>query len=214
MKLKVRPIPKYTIWVDQDSTIYEMAPLWFQMHNEDHPEHIIKEEHVHDFDVSGLCSAAGCTGNLYDYFEKPKLWNGGSIIQNSDVITAKWVKDLPVKLGVLTTLASGLSAKPKMDWLEKNFPHIPDLVMVNGRLKHLLRGDILIDDGAHNLIDWQGIGILYNASWNKNVNMLRAGNWDEVDYLVRRSIKLLEQGYSHKQAEDWLRNQQQMEKNK
>jgi hypothetical protein len=71
-----------------------------------------------------------------------------------------------------------------------------------------MRGDILIDDSPLNLTDWPGIAIMYSQPTNYQVNRLRANNWNEVDYLVRRSIAMLEKGYGHKEIEALLFNEQ------
>ena len=62
--------------------------------------------------------------------------------------------------------------------------------------KGMLRGDILIDDGEHNIKDWTEEGpvngaILFDAPWNRDVPSVvnrkyvrRAHGWDEIPKIV------------------------------
>jgi 5'(3')-deoxyribonucleotidase len=198
----------YRIIIDQDSVLYDLSTPWYAQHNRDFPEHNLKVEDVYCWDTQQICNDNGCSANIYSYFDNPETWTDGSIIENSREITENWQKDLDVELGVMTTAANALSMPLKVQWLKANVPHIKNLCIVNGHIKHWIQGDILIDDYHKNLTEWQGIGILFSQEWNKDVDRLRANNWTHVDYLVRRSIQLLDEGLSHKAVELYLRSEQ------
>ena len=105
----MKPQPKYRIWVDQDGVLYDMFTPWLQMHNDEHPEHQIKEEDITQFDVSNFCKDRGCNGNLYKYFEKKAVWEVGGVVGNSQEIIKGWIDDNIAKIGVLTSTVNALA---------------------------------------------------------------------------------------------------------
>ena len=57
--------------------------------------------------------------------------------------------------------------------------------------KQMIRGDILIDDGVHNLVNGDYFKILFNRPHNRNLNVQqygihRAETWDDIDALVQQ----------------------------
>ena len=197
---------KRRIWIDQDNTIYDLSKPWYGAHNKDYPQHDLQPEHITGWDTQAVCNAVGCPADIYSYFNCTELWTDGEVIAGSKKVIDMWHKYDMADLGIITTASNAMSMPYKVEWLQREFPYIKDIV-VNHKthVKHLLRGDILIDDGIHNLTHWQGIGILYAQPWNQgDTGLIRANDWDEVDWLVRRSLVLLDQGYDHKEIESIL----------
>ncbi len=68
------------------------------------------------------------------------------------------------------------------------FPYYPFLSWKNVVItsnKHLIRGDVLIDDGIHNLLGGEYRKILVTAPYNETFDaeaagMIRAGSWEEI----------------------------------
>ena len=66
-------------------------------------------------------------------------------------------------------------------WLEEYFPFIPWKRRILCGDKHILRGDILIDDRSYNLQNFNGRSILFSSPHNINTNGFeRVNNWQEV----------------------------------
>lgn len=194
------------IWLDMDSVVYDLHVAWLGAHNREYPNHHLTiEQHKH-WDASKPCKDAGCPADIYSYFNLPELWTNGTIIDNADRYIAHW-HDADV--GFLTTTPNSLAATHKLDWLKINFPFVKDVIIVNGHLKHLVHGDILVDDGIHNLEDFEGIRILYTQPWNEgNTDFLRANQWWEIDYLVKKALALLCLGFKHEHIESLLKSEQ------
>jgi 5'(3')-deoxyribonucleotidase len=196
---------KRRILIDQDGTIYDLYTPWYAAHNKDYPAHDLKAEDVTGWNTQAICDAAGCAADIYSYFNHPEVWRDGKVIEGATKIINGWHNYNIADLGILTTAANSMSVPYKIEWLQKNFPYIKDIIVVFSHIKHLLRGDILIDDGVHNLAHWEGIGILYNQPWNQGDNgLVRANDWDHVDWLVRRSLIMLDQRFAHKEIESIL----------
>ena len=69
------------------------------------------------------------------------------------------------------------------------FPFLSwDRVIVTRR-KQLIRGDVLIDDGIHNLEGGDYTKILFTAPYNRDYDaeangMIRVKNWDEIVRII------------------------------
>ena len=83
----------------------------------------------------------------------------------------------------------------KRRWLRKHFPHMSMKDMIAVSRKELIDGDILIDDGAHNIEDWvkarkEG-AVIFDAPWNRHIgnylhgiHVYRAMNWNDALNIV------------------------------
>ena len=207
---------KYRIWFDQDSVVYDLSSVWYALHNKDFPNHDLRVEDVDGWDTSAQCKKNNCAADIYSYFNYPQVWSDGNILGDADKYIERYSADERLELGFLTTAANILSTPYKIEWLQNNFPYVKDIVInYKSHIKHLLRGDILVDDAIHNLTNWQGIAILFSHAWNQQDNdLLRATGdtdsekWDHVDWLIRRSLSLLDEGLSHKTVERILISEQ------
>lgn len=74
------------------------------------------------------------------------------------------------------------SLEEKSDWLDEFFPFIPWQNRILCGHKHILKGDILIDDRSYNLQNFDGRGILFTSPHNTNTEGFeRAATWLEVE---------------------------------
>ena len=77
------------------------------------------------------------------------------------------------------------SLKEKSDWLDIFLPFIPWQNRILCGDKHILKGDILIDDRSYNLQRFEGRSILFTSPHNVHSNGFeRADNWNKVADLL------------------------------
>ncbi|MEH6682117.1 MAG: 5'(3')-deoxyribonucleotidase [Sediminicola sp.] len=73
------------------------------------------------------------------------------------------------------------SLREKSDWLDEHFPFIHWKNRILCGNKHILKGDILIDDRSYNLEFFEGRKILYTSPHNMHTEGYeRVNNWEEV----------------------------------
>jgi len=73
------------------------------------------------------------------------------------------------------------SLEEKSEWLDEHFPFIPWQKRILCGHKHILKGDILIDDRSYNLESFDGRSLLFTSPHNVNNNGFeRVNNWQEV----------------------------------
>ncbi|HEA21578.1 MAG TPA: 5'(3')-deoxyribonucleotidase [Pricia antarctica] len=73
------------------------------------------------------------------------------------------------------------SLEEKSEWLDVHFPFIPWQRRILCGHKHILKGDILIDDRSYNLTEFQGRSLLFTSPHNiHTTGFERVNNWQEV----------------------------------
>ena len=95
-----------------------------------------------------------------------------------------WVRKCNAKYGY------NVAYEDIREWnVAKAYPGLTrEQVIITSR-KQMIRGDVLIDDGPHNLIGGEYRKILYDAPHNQGFNaegngMSRVRNWDEIETVI------------------------------
>ena len=171
-----------TILVDMDDTIEQLVKAWVRRVNEKYGRHVSMDE-VTSWNVQA--PYPGLTREqVYGVTDEPGFW--------------KTVEPMPgAAEGLKHLIAEGhevfiVTATPYQHMLEKMsellFKYFPfltwDQVIITSR-KQMVRGDVLIDDGIHNLEGGSYRKILFTAPHNRYYDaeshgMTRVHTWDEV----------------------------------
>src|SRR6056297_2654716 len=73
------------------------------------------------------------------------------------------------------------SLREKSDWLDEFFPFIPWQNRILCGNKHVLKGDVLIDDRSKNLGPFDGRSIMFTSPHNTGVTAFeRANSWKDI----------------------------------
>lgn len=174
--------------IDQDEVLAEWTKKVLSYYNYDYSANV-KREDITDFDISKV------VGPRYHAFVKtcfsdPYLYKDLDVVPGSQ----EGMKSLidaghDVIIATATPYEATNAFSAKVYWLEKHFPFFDLKSFVSIKRKYLLRGDVLFDDGAHNIEDWNNftdsVSVVYDAPWNqKAVATHRVKNWDEfVKYI-------------------------------
>ena len=97
----------------------------------------------------------------------------------------KYLIDKGHDVYVVTSSFYGALHEKMENMLFKHFPFIDWEHVVIADNKQMILGDVLVDDGIHNLLDGPYTKILFDAPWNRNVEaakmgVYRARDWDTV----------------------------------
>ncbi len=177
-----------TILVDMDDTIEYLLEAWVNGINKKYNRSVTCEE-ITDWDVSKAYPGLSFE-QVYEIPTLPGFW--------------KTVKPIPGAADALQRImAAGhevyvvtatpyVSVSEKMsDLLFRCFPFLSwDQLIITSR-KQLIRGDVLIDDGVHNLEGGDYIKILMSAPHNRNYNaeangMIRVCSWPEIEEVIQK----------------------------
>ena len=86
---------------------------------------------------------------------------------------------------------AGIAYHGKLEWIRKHMPWFKLENFVAIQRKSLLSGDILLDDGPHNIKQWLDTGrqaVVFDAPWNKEQKATaRVKHWNEFIAYVNNS---------------------------
>ena len=179
------------ILVDMDDTIECLLDAWCCWLNKTHGT-TVRPEDVTDWDISNFFPSltrdevfAPLYINAFWATVKPKpdameyLWK---IHENGDEI-------------YILTSSNSETIKSKFDYvIRRYFPWIPWSNVIIASNKQMVLGDVLVDDGIHNLIGGGYEKILMTAPHNKYIDLSassdirRANSWSDV-YNIIQEIK-------------------------
>lgn len=167
--------------VDVDDVTAELMGKWLEVYNKEYEDSVEKSQitdwAVHEF-VKPLCGR-----KFYNYLTK-KLYNDISPIEGALDGINKLRQYAHV---VFVTSFIPKTAGAKYEWLLHHGFLDNSKDYVETYSKGLIKADILIDDGWHNIQSFKGhLPILYNQPWNeKYKHHFRAKDWNGVIDLVR-----------------------------
>lgn len=190
------------IILDQDQVICDWLQRILQWYNEDKKTSYTKN------DIEGW----GVTMNLGPHSEDflrsamryPELYRDLDPIECAIPSVKKLIADgHDVLIATAVPKCAGIAYHGKLEWLRRNMPFFPLNNFIAIHRKDLIDGDILLDDGLHNIAPWimkkNRIGVIFDNPWNKDESKLpkpdngsklyRIGHWNEFLTLVDNLYK-------------------------
>lgn len=125
-----------------------------------------------------------------DFFESVKPKEGAIELMKMLV-----ENDKVFEVYVITSCLKPENYIKKIKWFEKHMPFFPATNVVPLSDKHIVKGDILVDDRPKNIMDWEaenrnGIGILMDASHNQSCSyFLRIKKLEELESFLHDLAK-------------------------
>ena len=174
------------ILVDMDDTIEQLLKRWVARANEKYGQNITPDQ-ITSWDVSEPYPGLN-KKEIYSVTYEPGFWSGVEPMPGAAEALKHFMDEGHEVYVVTATEPEHLEEKMK-GLLFRYFPFITwDRVIVTGR-KQMIRGDVLIDDGVHNLEGGGYRKILFTAPHNRAYDaeangMVRADTWDEVVRII------------------------------
>ena len=177
-----------TILVDMDDTIEQLLQAWVAGANETYGYNVAYED-ITDWDVSR--AFPGLTWEqTYAVPMRPGFWDTVSPVPGAAEALRRFME---AGHEVLIVTATPFESVPEKigGFLFKHFPFLTwDQVIIAGK-KQRIKGDVLIDDGVHNLLGGDYIKILMTAPHNRDFDaeangMIRVHTWAEIEAVINR----------------------------
>jgi 5'-nucleotidase len=148
--------------IDVDDICALLTDRWLEDYNADWGD-TLTEDKLLGWDIQKYVHP-DCGTRIFEYLEHPEIYDNvlprpGSV----EGVNTLRLMNYRVVFATSTPLST---AGRKFVWLQKHGyePVKKDYVEIDD--KSLLRGDIMFDDGFHNVKDFYGLGILLTRPWN------------------------------------------------
>ncbi len=175
------------ILVDMDDTIEQLLQAWVRGVNERYGCNATYDD-VTSWDVSA--AFPGLTREqVYAIPTETGFWAKVEPIPGA-AESLQRLMDAGHEIFIVTATPDDQVSEKMNDLLFKWFPFLSwDQVIITTR-KQMIRGDVLIDDGVHNLEGGTYRKILMTAPHNRNYDaegngMIRVHNWEQVEDVIR-----------------------------
>lgn len=181
---------KPIVAVDMDDTICHLVHRSIFYYNQEYPSHPVKYEDIITWDFDEILHP-DCS--VDQFFGRPGLF------EELDLFDEYVIEEM-IKLHESSTLWIVTAAWPtavpeKWNWLQKHMPFIPHSNFFPIKQKSVLPYDILVDDGAHNLlaaIHTNRPVICIPHPWNEKeriaYNMPIANSWKGMNERVHSEL--------------------------
>ena len=171
-----------TILVDLDDTLEQLLAALVQRANKKFCRNATVDD-VTDWSI--VCAFPGISKQeILDFMREEDFWDDVRPIPGAAEALQHFMAEGHEVYIVTATECEHVNAKMK-GVLFRYFPFLSwDQVIITSR-KQMIRGDVLIDDGIHNLEGGPYRKILFTAPYNRDYDaeangMIRVHNWDEV----------------------------------
>jgi 5'-nucleotidase len=170
-----------------DGVVADLHSPWLALYNAEYGDNLTPEK-LSEWGVHPFVKPE-CGTKVYEYLDHKGLFASAPVIPGAqDGIRALLEMGCEVFFVTTAPLHSQWAILEKSEWIDKHFPEVGAGNMVFTRHKHLVRGDMLIDDYHGNLEKFQGHDIIFDQPWNRATRnrstglhgTYRAFGWDDL----------------------------------
>ena len=177
-----------TILIDMDDTIESLLKAWVSGVNKKYGRNVSCED-VTSWDVSS--AFPGLTHEqVYAVPLEQGFWKTVEPIPGAAEAIQHFM-DAGHEVFIVTATPYESVTEKMTEVLFRYFPFLTWKQLIITSRKQLIRGDVLIDDGVHNLEGGDYVKILMTAPHNRNYDaeandMIRVHTWPEIEDVIRR----------------------------
>lgn len=164
------------ILIDMDGTLSKMEEMWLLKYNDLYDDDLTVED-ITCWDVYEFANKCS-NKQLYDIIHEPGFFLLPEPLEGSVEVLEELCENHEV---YIVTAGHPRTGPDRMTWIELHYPFFDSTHVIFCFYKHLIKADILIDDGLHNLEKFEGIPIVFDRPWNRNNKKLRrVMSWKDV----------------------------------
>jgi 5'(3')-deoxyribonucleotidase len=173
------------ILVDMDGVCCDYIRPWLEIYNRDYNDDLCREDLV----VWGIHELVKpeCGRKIYDYLGSPNFYAYLEPLPDvSEVVSRLLTAGHELIIVTADVFNSTTALFDKRGWVERHLPLIPKRNVIGCHRKELIRGDLLFDDGPHNLESFPGLTCAMDLPHNQQVEVdFRVCGWLEFEQLIK-----------------------------
>jgi 5'(3')-deoxyribonucleotidase len=167
------------ICVDIDDVCADFVPYWISLYNFDAND-CLQFNDITEWNVTKFVKRR-YKKKIFDYLSIPNLYDNVKPIPGALKYTDLLKNDF--RLVYVTFRGNFKLSGKKFEWLNNNGFDVDEKDYIETNDKSLVNGHYMIDDNFDNISKFSGIGVLYDAPWNKQSTQFdyhrRVFNWKE-----------------------------------
>lgn len=174
-------IKRLTILIDMDDVLENLVECWVAALNRKHVT-TVKPEDITNW-LIGEFFPSLTKEELFAPLNDPAFWGNLSPMPFAQDVICRLIDDGHLVRVVTSSYYN--TVPPKMTWLFKHYPYLCWKDVIIAHDKKLINGDVLIDDGVHNLENAKYKKLLFDQPHNRSYNaeengMIRVHDWNEI----------------------------------
>jgi len=154
------------IVLDMDDVLTQTNQHWVDCYNKDWDDDRTLE-HIKGWNIHYWVRPE-CGKRIYDYLSKPGFYRNMQPVKGA----VEGVKSLlaaghDIVVATAAPVSSPTSVEEKKEWIREHMPFFKLSNLLICHRKELIKGDLLFDDGSHNLRDFLGVAVCMSRPWNR-----------------------------------------------
>ncbi|MBQ3543400.1 MAG: hypothetical protein IJA34_00170 [Lachnospiraceae bacterium] len=179
-----------TILCDIDDVLINLLENWLNILNRTHSLNVNVND-VKSWDMTKVYPTL-TKEQIFKPIYENEVWQTVKPMPQSQYYLKKLIDD--GHQIYLVTATNFETCNVKIEKLISLFPYLHSSQIIIAQNKQMIRGDILIDDGVHNLISGNYIKILYSRPHNlsfdaERQNIIRLSNWEQIYKTISQIAK-------------------------
>lgn len=195
-------IPRKRVLIDMDSTIVDLMSPWLHQYNLAHDDNLTIED-ILTFDLHEHAKGGVA---IYDVLKQYGFFALLQPYPGAIAAVEKIAKHHDVY--IVSAATEGPCASEKLAWVKKWLPFLSNKQVILAHHKHLVQGDVLIDDGPYNAVSYReahpdaeiyGIYFPYNKDCNAFTTLFYRYDeperaWKDISHRLCGENRLIEEG--------------------
>lgn len=140
---------KLTILCDMDEIIVDLLGHWLNLYHVD-SGHLVHKGQVDMWEMEKLLPPGTPPEAILKYLKQPGFFLKAPPMPGA-IESIRLLMSYGHEVIIVTSQAGHESAAEKLYWIEEHMPFFPMKNIFLGHLKYKVKGDVLIDDGPHNI---------------------------------------------------------------
>ena len=173
---------KLTILVDADGVLENFSETWVAYLNQKFGTHVSHDD-VREWDMTKAFPMVDPQAVLSTELD-PELYLGLQPISGAAEVLQRLLSE-GHEIFIVTNTHYKIAIEKLEGTLLKYYPFLPWRQYIFTHKKQMIKGDVLVDDGIHNLVGGDYEKILFSAPYNRDFDaeangLTRADTWEEV----------------------------------
>jgi len=174
------------ILIDLDNVAADLMKKWLDTYNSEYNDDL-RAEQITTWGIETFASKCS-PREFHNIIERAEFFADLDVFPNAVEVTARLqASGHELYFVTATPYDNPTAGYDKYNWVQKYFPHLGKTRVIQAHHKHMVKGDLLFDDGPINLQNFPGIKIAMDFAYNKNVPVnYRVTNWLEFEKCVKK----------------------------